>query len=78
MMDVPSRGKNDIEITPMKATHVMVLKDIAERRGVDIRKVSEPYRQRIIDLGMMEPPLVQIDADRVSLTADGRSALKQH
>lgn len=61
----------------MKATQMMVLKDIAKRKSVDIRTISEPYRQRMIDLGMMEPPLVEIDADRVSLTNAGRAAVSE-
>jgi len=42
---------------------------------VDLRKISEPTRQRLIDMAMTEPPLVDVDADRVFLTDDGRSAL---
>lgn len=59
----------------MKITQMLVLKDIARRGFVDIRKISEPYRQRMIDLGMMEPPLVTIDADRVSLTMAGQAVI---
>lgn len=42
----------------------------------DLRKISEGLRQRLIDLAMMEPPLVDVDADRVSITTAGRAALK--
>lgn len=33
--------------------------------------VSEPMRQRIIDLGMMEPPLIDMDGPRVVMTLAG-------
>lgn len=42
------------------------------RRSVDLREISEPTRQRIIDLGMMEPPLVDVDGPWVFLTKEGR------
>lgn len=63
----------------------MVLRHIADApqgktmgrpRRVDIRNVSEAYRQRVIDLGMMQPPLVDIDGDWLSVTDAGRSALR--
>lgn len=41
----------------------------------DLRDVSEPLRQRMIDLAMMEPPLLDVDADRVYVTEAGRKAL---
>lgn len=40
-------------------------------RDVDLRYISEPLRQRLIDLAMMEPPLVDVDGPRVFLTRDG-------
>jgi hypothetical protein len=48
----------------------IALRHVAEG-NLDLRKISEPMRQRIIDLGMMDPPLVEVDADRVLLTRDG-------
>lgn len=49
---------------------VIVLAHIGEapRR---ISRMSEPFRQRAIDLGMMEPPLVDVDGDWVSATVAG-------
>lgn len=41
--------------------------------GCDLRRVSEPMRQRLIDLAMMDPPLVEVDADRVTATDLGRA-----
>ena len=62
----------------MKLTwrQLQVLRDIDARGTVDIRRQIEEYRQRAIDLGMMEPPLVDIEADRLTLTDAGREALK--
>ena len=42
---------------------------------VDLREIAEPMRQRIIDLEMMEPPLVDVDADKVFVTDAGFDAL---
>lgn len=47
-----------------------------EDSPADLRKVSDALRHRLVDLGMMEPPLVDVDADRVFITPAGRSALK--
>lgn len=55
----------------LKVTHKMLLTKIAQDRSLDLRDYSESVRQRAIDLAMCEPPLVEIDADRISLTADG-------
>lgn len=65
--------------------HMAVLRHIAEmntpsagsrrKLGVDITKVSEPMRQRIIDLGMHEPPLVDIQGDMIDVTAAGLALL---
>lgn len=56
--------------------HVMALQFV-ERGTVDLRRISEPTRQKVIDLGMMEPPLVDVDADRVFITRAGRLALQE-
>jgi hypothetical protein len=40
-------------------------------KTVDLREISEPMRQRLIDLAMHEPPLVDVDADQVRPTWDG-------
>lgn len=52
-----------------------VLEHLADVGSVDLRKISEPMRQRLIDLAMEEPPLVDVDADQVSLTDAGRTAV---
>lgn len=55
-----------------------ILEHLAEVGSVDLRKISEPMRQRLIDLGMEEPPLVDVDADRVHLTDAGRKYVREH
>ena len=63
----------------------IVLAHIAEPRvdmfsgrinQLDIRRLSEPYRQAAIHLGMIEPPLVDIDGDFLFVTDAGRRALQ--
>lgn len=61
-----------------RGMHGAILRHIAEIRTLDLRKVSEPMRQRLIDLAMMEPPLVDVDADRVYLTQAGQDAAREH
>lgn len=58
----------------MKPIQLAALEFVAERR-VDLREISEPMRQRIIDLAMVEPPLVEVDADQVALTEVGAATL---
>lgn len=69
-------------MTPIK---LATLRFVAERtrdpitgriKTVDLREIGEPMRQKIIDLGMMEPPLVQVDADQVSITGYGDQYLR--
>ena len=48
---------------------------LATEYPVDLRELSEPMRQKFIDLGMHEPPLVEADGDFVSATDAGRSAI---
>lgn len=67
MQDWPHRGQNGMRIT--------LLRHLARVGNLDLRRVSEPTRQRLIELAMEEPPLVDVDADRVFLTAAGRSLI---
>lgn len=61
----------------LSEAQVIVLRDIAgTKNGRDIRSLCEPYRQKAIDLGMMEPPLVDINGDWLFATPAGRAALK--
>lgn len=62
----------------MTPIQIATFKFVAERRivngrhqSVDLREISEPMRQRIIDLAMMEPPLVYVDGPRIFLTGHG-------
>lgn len=51
----------------------MVLRKILDEGSLDLRCISEWHRQRCIDLAMHEPPLTDVDADRVFLTPEGKS-----
>lgn len=55
-----------------RGMHGAVLRHLAAVGQVDLRKISEPLRQRLIDLAMMKPALVDVDADRVFLTEAGK------
>ena len=62
-------------LTPIQ---LATFKFVAERRivdgrhqTVDLREISEPMRQRIIDLAMMDPPLIGVDGPRVVLSGHG-------
>lgn len=59
----------------LKPIQVVMLENLAKRGGADLRKISEQYRQMLITFGMMEPPLVDVDADRVTITEAGHRAL---
>ena len=62
-----------IQIATLK--HVAAMRGFrgvaGRRQSVDLRTISEPMRQKIIDLGMMSPPLVKVDGDEVMLTFFG-------
>jgi len=60
-----------MRLTPRERSALLI---IYNRGFADLRKVSEQYRQGLIDLGMREPPLIEVDADRVTLTDAGRQA----
>lgn len=59
-----------------EAQHI-VLRHVAVARP-HIQLVSESFRQTVIDLGMMEPPLVDIGGDFLLITPAGRAALSGH
>jgi hypothetical protein len=61
-----------MHLTP---AHLIALSHVSDI-GADLRKISEPHRQKIIDLGMMEPPLIAVDADKVFVTDAGRAVLR--
>lgn len=62
-------------MTRLTTAHRMVLSLIRDRTP-HIDKVSEAFRQKAIDLAMMEPPLVETDGPRLTITDAGRAALK--
>lgn len=59
----------------ISAMHMAVLRSVADCGEVSLREVGEAYRQRLIDLGMQEPPLVDVDGERVKITAAGARLL---
>lgn len=56
--------------------HEAILSAIHRKRSIDLRQRSEAYRQRVIDMAMMEPPLLDIHGDWIFLTDAGRQALR--
>lgn len=69
----------------MTPIQLAALRFVAERRidratgriqSVDLREIGEAMRQRIIDLAMMEPPLVDVDGPRVIMTVSGECTLR--
>lgn len=58
----------------LKPIEIAILRHV-EQQGCDLRKVSDQWRQRLIDLGMREPPLVDVLADQVFITEHGREAI---
>ena len=61
----------------MKLTHhEKIALTLVGERNVRLERCSETLRQRLIDLAMKEPPLVDTDGPRVFLTEAGRRALK--
>jgi len=63
---------DQMSLSVNRGMHRAVLRQLSVLGSYDLRHVSEPMRQRLIDLAMLEPPLVDVDADRVSLTEAGR------
>ena len=55
--------------------HRTVLRAAAEHPIV-LNEISEPMREKLIDLAMMEPPLVDTDGPRVFATPAGRALLE--
>lgn len=63
------------QLLNMPAMTIATLRHLESVGHIDLRKASEPLRQRLIALGMCEPPIVDVDADRVFLTEAGKAAL---
>ncbi|MGX9389771.1 hypothetical protein ACWX0K_10905 [Nitrobacteraceae bacterium UC4446_H13] len=61
----------------MKRTDLELLNNLRIRGGATIAHVSEAYRQRLIGWAMQEPPLVDVDGPRVSVTAAGEALLRR-
>lgn len=61
----------------MKQIELDLLNNLRVRRGADLRKVSEQYRQKLIGWAMREPALVDVDADIVTVSAAGEALLRE-
>lgn len=66
---------DQMSLSVNRGMHKAILQQLAVGGELDLRHVSEPLRQRLIDLAMLEPPLVDVDADRVFITAAGRAVI---
>lgn len=60
---------------PLTDMQAIVLSRVFHRQMDDLRDLGERGREVVIDLGMMEPPLVDVRADEVFITDAGREAL---
>lgn len=47
------------------------------RLGLRLGSVSEPMRARIVDLAMMEPPMLDVDGDELYVTIHGSAVLRR-
>jgi hypothetical protein len=67
-------------MTPIQKAALDFVGDVRTDRATgriqrrDLREISEPMRQALIDLAMLEPPLIDVDGDRVFLTGAGQRA----
>jgi hypothetical protein len=61
----------------LKRTDLELLNNLRIRRGATIANVSEAYRQRLISWAMQDPPLVEVDGERVQVAAAGEALLKR-
>ena len=69
---------DQMSLSVNRGMHKAILRQMAVGGSFDLRYVSEAMRQRLIDLAMLEPPLVDVDADRVSLTDAGRKVAESN
>ena len=57
---------------------LIVLAEVRKRRVSSLAAMSEPMRQAVIGLGMMEPPLIDTLGDSVFVTSQGDAALVEN
>lgn len=62
----------------MKSLEVETIRHIRHFGPIRLSGCSEPMRQALINLGMYEPPLVEVDGNWVNLTEAGRKAVWSH
>ncbi len=55
--------------------YFIVLKEVRDRRVTTLTAMPEPMRQKVIDLGMMEPPLVDTLGEALFITTQGEKEL---
>jgi hypothetical protein len=84
-MPIDEKGGREVHDVCLPWGHKIILKMLADRgldlagrrQPIDIREIGEGMRQVLIDLGMHEPPLVEIEADQIEITEAGRAFLEQ-
>ena len=54
---------------------MIVLKEVRDRRVTTLTAMPEPMRQKVIDLGMEEPPLVDTMGEAIFVTTQGEREL---
>jgi len=60
---------------PVSEMHLIVLQEVRNRRVTTLNAMPEVMRQKVIDLGMEEPPLVDTVADAIFVTSAGEREL---
>ena len=55
--------------------HLIVLKEVRDRRVTTLTAMPEATRQKVIDLGMAEPPLVDTMGEAIFVTTAGENEL---
>lgn len=57
--------------------HLAVLHEIYFSRIATLTGLGELTRQKVIDMGMMEPPLVDTLGEAIAITSQGEEALRK-
>ncbi len=60
---------------PVSEMHLIVLKEVRNRRVTTLTAMPEVMRQKVIDLGMEEPPLVDTMGEAIFVTTAGENEL---
>lgn len=62
-------------MTGLLPIEIAVLQNIRARDGLSLNDVDGQHRERVIELGMRDPPLLDVDGDDLSLTDAGNAYL---